>query len=171
MGKVKNSVGGKGGSIPALVGGSWLTLPKARHVLAQLVCVNSNILLKISPAKIQLQQKIHFLIFCAVLLLSFHCPSKRDFVCVQEDVFFTVANSEELSRKPRGTWRLLFLASLSPGFALFSPWWKCGLGLRLQQGHPLQCKQYKTNYFSHYQQGLGVLDGIRCVQDSSWKLF
>lgn len=105
FGQCKECCRWKMGAVPAMIQCSWLALPKASHVLAQLVCVTTNILLNISPAKIQLQPKIHFLIFCAVLLLSFHCllflvpsplatpppPQKKKekggFVCVWEEVF------------------------------------------------------------------------------------
>lgn len=139
FGQCKECCRWKVGAVPAMIQCSWLALPKASHVLAQLVCVSTNILLNISPAKIQLQPKTHFLIFCAVLLLSFHCllfpippplvpppPKKKKkkkkggFVCVWVQ-FFTVANTKGLSCKPRRVWRLLFLTSLPPGFALFFP--------------------------------------------------
>lgn len=157
------------GAVPATIHCSRPALPKASHVLAQLVCVSTNILLNISPAMIQLQPKTHFLIFCAVLLLSFHCllflvppplatppPQKKK----KKGALYVFGKKSSIfySGKYQGT-ELQTPKGVKTSLPYFSSSWVCivfpivKLWPRSEtpRGYPLQCKQYKANYFSHYQ--------------------
>lgn len=167
FGQCKECCRWKVGAVPAMIQCSWLALPKASHVLAQLVCVSTNILLNISPAKIQLQPKTHFLIFCAVLLLSFHCllfpippplvppppkkeKEKRGLCMCLGSIFYSGKYQGTELQTPKGVKTSLPYVSSSWVCIVF-PIVKLWPRSETPRGYPLQCKQYKTNYFSHYQ--------------------
>lgn len=114
-----------------------------------------------------------FFFFFLVLICSLYLPSsllqpsQMGFGCIYEvisSLWWKKIQGTELQMSSPSSWvGTIFLFSHCE---ILAKVWKSCRNIHCRANY-----LNKINYFSHYQQGLGFVGGIRCVQNSAWKLF